>query len=283
MGSWPELWEEARGLAGSCEWLGGVVPVAAAVLPRLRSLLEKVAPVGSGHGIDHAVTVYHNATRAVVQTPLHPQHAHAVVLAALLHDADDRKLFPAHGDSGRSQPNANRILEECSVDVEVSQLTVSLIAAVSCSSNLNSSVPPGQEWRLIPRDADRVEAIGEIGIVRAYQYTRDTGGPMFQESTPRASTESDLALIATPERFAGYRGKSASFVDHFYDKLLHIGTMASGSAYLQQLAQSRMQVMIEFVLEFGASGSVDTSRLEAMEREAVARATSVEADVVTVP
>jgi uncharacterized protein len=197
----------------------------------------------------------------------------AVQLAALLHDIDDRKFFP----TSQNLDNARAILNQCYHGQEheaLRSLVLEMIHLVSCSSNGNSrdSVPEGKEWMLIPRYADRLEQIGPIGIVRTYQYTVHKGRPLFTGDTARATTEEQLAEIARPEMFERYqvRKTSDTMIDHFYDKLLHVGNpdlFLVKSAFLRQRALKAQRCMVDFLLEFGRTGSVDTARIEEMAKE----------------
>ena len=109
---------------------------------------------------------------------------------------------------------------------EVKADVLEMIGHVSTSENGNS-VPqialehPEYLW---PRYSDRLEAIGIIGAIRCYQYNSEKGAPLAVESTPRPQTEEELWLNhVKDERFEEYQssgGKSASMMDHYYDKLL---------------------------------------------------------------
>ena len=232
---------------------------------RLLSALCAGAKVDASHGVDHALAVLRHADAALASaageqasqgakaagaTPLEPiseapprtrreilpsfspSRALAIRLAALLHDADDRKLFPSA--DAEELPNARRIAVESgasrfgpSVLPEMTQM----IQLVSCSRNGNSAPPeaiaaPELLW---PRWADRLEATGEVGVVRCYQYNRSINAPLSVDSTPRPSTEADVWALATEERFQEYQargGSSVSMMDHYYDKLLQVN--ASG-------------------------------------------------------
>src|SRR5204863_4319085 len=84
---------------------------------------------------------------------------YCIILAALLHDADDRKFF---GDS--NYKNARYLLRKIPEgDVE---LVVHMIDLVSTSKNGNSTPVASSGWLLIPRYCDRLEAVGKIGIER---------------------------------------------------------------------------------------------------------------------
>ena len=137
----------------------------------LGQLLEK-AGADDGHGLPHALCVVEHARKALEcsSAPEESSKRDAVIYAALLHDADDHKIFP--DTSGYA--NARNILQQCTPDQpELHDLVIRMIEMVSCSSNGNSTagVDEQTEWMLIPRYADRLEAIGEIGLVRTWQYT----------------------------------------------------------------------------------------------------------------
>ena len=145
---------------------------------------------------------------------------------------------------------------------------------VSCSSNGNSTagVDEQTEWMLIPRYADRLEAIGEIGLVRTWQYTLHKKRPLFLDSTPRPKTRAEVKEVATTERFDGYQNgvKSVSMMDHFYDKLLHLGVEGAiplRNSYIAEEARHRHEVMVEFVVQFGTSGEVNEQYLSELERK----------------
>ena len=216
----------------------------------LQRTLEGV--VDKAHGIDHALQVVKHVDKAleVTEYQLTDVQKEAIRLAALLHDADDGKFFT---DSS----NASDILSEVATD-EVKELTLRMIDLVSCSKNGNSVVEP--DWLLYPRYADRLEAIGEIGIQRCWEYSSHVKREAFDANTKRARNPEELYEIVTYQRFNNYvklRGKmgNASFIDHFYDKLLHIGKVGNNS-YFNELAKERIKIMEGFVIEFGITGKI---------------------------
>jgi len=220
----------------------------------LKDLLES-AHVDDGHGIDHAQTVLHHATRALQLTNLPDETQLAIKLAALLHDADDHKFFPDNNDN----ENTKCILNAINLSKETRNLVIKMINLVSCSKNRNT--PANPEWLLIPRAADRLEAMGYIGIKRCYDYTKHTTGtsksrPLFTNTTPRATNIKELNSIATAERFEKYRGGSDSMIDHFYDKVLHLVDLKINNKYLQSVATERHAILVDFCLEFGKTGKV---------------------------
>jgi len=84
------------------------------------------------------------------------------LLAAVLHEADDDKLFKTE-----DYANARRIVREslpeddsCERKTAVADQVVEIIDLVSARKNKNKSPLAGQEWKLMVRDADRIEAMG---------------------------------------------------------------------------------------------------------------------------
>lgn len=114
-----------------------------------------------GHGLEHALRVYrtalHLAKSAPAADPL------VVALGALLHDADDHKLFHTENNA-----NARRFLTEQGVDPETADRICGAINAVSFSQNRGKR-PETIEGQLI-QDADRLDAIGAVGIARTFAY-----------------------------------------------------------------------------------------------------------------
>lgn len=218
---------------------------------------NKVCP---SHGLQHAKTVFKHTEKALQASGLLPimskDEILAVLLAALLHDADDRKLFPKNPIG--AYINTRRIME--AVNSALTERVIQLIKLVSTADNGNTIPEEAKEhpYVLYPRYADRLEALGEIGIWRCWQFTQTSKRPFFLETTPRATSASDIKRIATPERFEQYQmtGKSDSMIDHFYDKLLHIGHLRSGNSYFELEAATRYQQMVKFVLEFGRTGTL---------------------------
>jgi uncharacterized protein len=228
--------------------------------------------IDASHGVHHAQQVLAHADAAVdaADPPLAPEDALAVRLAALLHDADDRKYFPS---TSASLANAAAIMRSAGVAPAVADDALAMIRLVSCSSNGNSVPREAGErpWILWPRWADRLEATGAIGVVRCFRYNQKLGAPLFVESTPRPASAARVWELATEERFAAYQssgGESMSMLDHFFDKLLQVSRpppSAVRNRYLESEASARCGPLLEVLLAFGSSGSFPydiVSRLE---------------------
>ena len=114
---------------------------------------------------------------------------------------------------------------------------------------------------------DRLEAIGEIGILRVWSYSKYKNRPLFLPSTPRVKTEKELYEVASSKRFKNYLlvKKSDTMIDHFYDKLLHICSedviSEIDNPYLRSEMQKRRKIIINFILKFGNEGEIDVFEL----------------------
>jgi len=212
------------------------------------------------HGIEHAKQVLENAEKALEVTTfeLSPYQEKAILAAALLHDADDRKFFPTHTN------NENLRLVLFDTPVEFIELVISMVNLVSSSKN-GDLIPDfiiGQEWKLIPRYADRLEAIGLIGIERCYIYSKKANMPLYLADTPKPKTEEELWSIATKERYNSYDGNSKSMIDHYYDKLLRLTFFPIHNKYFEEQCNIRRKPLIIFILMFGNNGTISNEIIE---------------------
>lgn len=127
-------------------------------------------------------------------------------LAALLHDADDRKYFK------NGSNNAEIIVAESlnAIDKSQSQIdnhekikqdTLMMIKHVSASKNGNKIPEEAVDYPevLWPRCCDRLEAIGPIGAVRCYQYNFEVNTPLDVEGvTPRPKSAEEMWSYVVP-------------------------------------------------------------------------------------
>ena len=254
------------------------------IFTTMRQILDE-KKVCHSHGIDHAMRVYAHAAKALrCHNPALDRSIElAVLLASLLHDMDDRKFFP----SNRNYENARALIRFFLyagqsyvagkpvevVKTEIEELAIKMIGLVSCSKNGDTILEEAKEkpWLLWPRYFDRLEAVGWIGVVRCWEYTLTAGRPLYLATTPRARTGAEVLAIATAERAAAYKGDSASMIDHYYDKLLHLvdvfAACKSGNEYIDLHASLRRKPLLAVVMNYGMTGKLDDSDLT-MAREA---------------
>ena len=167
--------------------------------------------VGGSHDAAHTLRVYRTAMLiAEKEKNCDPT---AVALAALLHDADDPKLFGTENNQ-----NARSFLGAHDVDAETAEKVVRAVNEVSFSKN--RFAPPETREGCIVRDADRLDAIGAVGIARTFAYGGERG-----------------------------RGLDDS-IRHFHEKLLLLRDgMITPTA--REMAGERHRFMLLFLEEYG--------------------------------
>jgi len=272
--------------------MGDVYRVVAIARGGLAALCEK-AGIPESHGLGHASRVLDHVENALAAARIAAEETQrrqipawrcmAIRLAALLHDADDRKYF--RDCPKGSYPNAEALMREALGSEEgkneIVENALRMIGLVSCSANGNSvPLDAVEEPELLwPRWADRLEATGEVGIVRCWQFNREVAAPLVSSETPRPLNEEEVWAYATPERFAQYQrsgGESASMLDHYYDKLLQVSrppAAAVQNKYFEEEMAKRAAPLVQVCLHFGRTGQLpledsDIAKMAAVLRDA---------------
>lgn len=185
----------------------------------------------SGHDAAHSIRVYRTAMRIAAQKPCDRE---IVTLASLLHDADDVKLFRTENFA-----NARRIMAECGVENARAERAIEAIRTVSFKGT-DSVVPETIEGKIV-QDADRLDAIGAIGVARAFAYGGAKGRAMYDPAVP---PEMDMDE-------ARYRSHEGTTVNHFYEKLFLLRERMNTAA-AREIAARREAFMRAFLEEFYA-------------------------------
>ncbi len=118
------------------------------------------------HDAAHTLRVYWNALRIASGEP--PCDTELVALGALLHDADDPKLFRTENNQ-----NARAFLDARGVSPARTAQILEIVNGVSFSKNRDKR-PASPEGQIV-QDADRLDAIGAVGIARAFAYGGEHG------------------------------------------------------------------------------------------------------------
>ena len=119
-----------------------------------------------GHDFNHSIRVYENARN--IAAGYLACDLLVVSLAALLHDVDDHKLF-----STENNQNARAFLQDQSLGQNKIERICTVINAVSFSKNRGKR-PESLEGQIV-QDADRLDAIGAIGIARTFAFGGKNG------------------------------------------------------------------------------------------------------------
>ena len=184
----------------------------------------------SGHDYFHTLRVFKMATRIA---ECEDAKVEIVQLAALLHDVDDRKISP---ETYESQANAREFLISNGVDKDTIELICRIIREISFGAN--NSVPSTLEGQCV-QDADRLDAIGAIGIARAFAYGGNHNRHMYHPDIKPN-------LNMTKEE---YVKSESTTINHFYEKLFKLTALMNTKTAIQ-IAEAREAYMKEFVAEF---------------------------------
>lgn len=159
----------------------------------------------TGHDWNHALRVEKNA-RKIVPPGLDESQVEVIRAACWLHDTIDEKLAD---DSRQTPAEVKDVLLENGATQEQTGEILDIIQNLSYSKNLEVKKELSLAGKIV-QDADRLDAIGAIGIGRAFYYGGSQGEAIYTDEDPRSPEE----LTAS-----NYRNGS-SVLNHFYEKLL---------------------------------------------------------------
>lgn len=181
----------------------------------------------SGHDFFHVLRVVRNAERIMKDMDVDRD---LVLIASYLHDVDDDKIFNTI-DYG----NARRIMSDLSLDSDVAEEVVGIISSVSFSSGRKA----GSREAQIVQDADRLDALGAIGIARTFLYSGSHGNLMYDpDIKPRYGMDK-----------SEYRSDRGTGINHFYEKLLLLEDLMN-TEEARRLAHDRTIFMKEYLEQF---------------------------------
>lgn len=188
-----------------------------------------------GHDWFHIDRVWKNA-KLIAQTE--NADLFIVELGALLHDIADAKFH--NGDESVGPKKARDFLESENIKEEVILHIENIIQNISFKNSLDSSVKNFKSIELdIIQDADRLDAIGAIGIARAFNYGGFKNREIFNpDIKPNLYLSKDE-----------YKKSKAPTINHFYEKLLLLkDKMNTNSGY--KIAKRRHEFMEEYLDQF---------------------------------
>ena len=184
-----------------------------------------------GHDYFHTLRVFKMATYIAKKENANLQ---TVQLVALLHDVDDIKLSP---QTHENKDNARRFLKENGVDDSTVESICQMINEISYVGT--DSVAPKTLEGQCAQDADRLDAIGAIGIARAFAFGGSRNRKMYDPDEPPKMNMNEEE----------YRKSKSTTVNHFYEKLFKLTAMMNTSA-AKETAADRERYMQNFIEEF---------------------------------
>lgn len=204
------------------------------IIAQTKSFVQKTLKnAEGGHDWFHTLRVYTNA-----KTILKNETADAFVvkLASLLHDIADSKFHNGNEDIGPQ--NAKAFLEKQSVDAEVITHVVNIIKNVSYKGGHNKDKFRSVELNIV-QDADRLDAIGAIGIARTFNFGGFKNNPLYDPEVPANPHQSKEE----------YKKSNSPTINHFYEKLLLLkDNMHTKTA--RDIALHRHEFMVNYLNQF---------------------------------
>lgn len=191
---------------------------------------EKFENEFSGHDYFHTLRVFNMATRI---SESEGANLEIVQLAALLHDVDDRKISP---ETHENQANAREFLIANRVNDEAIEIICKIIREISFGTN--DSSPTTLEGQCV-QDADRLDAIGAIGIARAFAYGGNHNRHMYHP---------DIKPSLNMRKEEYIRSESTT-INHFYEKLFKLTALMNTQTAIQ-IAEKREAYMRDFISKF---------------------------------
>ena len=161
-----------------------------------------------------------------------------VQLAALLHDIADAKFHD--GDETVGPKVASEFMIEHNVDQLSREHIVKIIESVSFKNSFSNTDNPFNSIELkIVQDADRLDAIGAIGIARAFNYGGFKNRELYNPKiTPNRSMSKEE-----------YKKSDSPTINHFYEKLLLLKEKMNTSTG-KKLAEKRHAFMLSYLDQF---------------------------------
>ncbi|MBS1138782.1 MAG: Metal-dependent phosphohydrolase, subdomain [Proteobacteria bacterium] len=187
----------------------------------------------SGHDWYHINRVWHLARQIAEKEGASLEVAE---LGALVHDIADWKFHD--GDDSVGPREAERLLQKEGAAPDVIEQVVDIVATISFKGAGVQTAMRTLEGNCV-QDADRLDAIGAIGIARCFAYGGHAGRLMYDPNEPPV-------MHATAEAYKASKGHS---LNHFYEKLFLLKDRMNTPTGLA-LAEERHQFMQEYVRRF---------------------------------
>ena len=188
-----------------------------------------------GHDWFHTVRVYKNSLLIAKNENV---NLLIVSLAALLHDIADSKFYD--GDETVGPRLAKNFLEEEQVAPEIIAQVILIIENMSFKNSLENKIAKFTSKELeVVQDADRLDAIGAIGIARCFNYGGFKNRPLYD---PEIKPNLHLSKEA-------YKKSTAPTINHFYEKLLLLKDQMNTQTG-RAIATERHKYMIGFLEQF---------------------------------
>jgi len=194
---------------------------------------KKLQNIEKGHDWFHVERVYKNALKIAEKEG---GNLLIISLSALLHDISDAKFNG--GDEHAGKKEATMFLYSLGLDKQIVLQIADIVEKVAFKGGLNDTIEKSIELQIV-QDADRIDAIGAIGIARTFHY----GGFKNREIyNPNRKVQKYKSVEE-------YHSSDAPTINHFYEKLLLLKDKMNTDTG-KKIAEKRHRFMESFLDEF---------------------------------
>jgi uncharacterized protein len=201
---------------------------------------EKLEGAEAGHDWFHIERVW-KLSAQIAETEV--CDTEVVELSALLHDIADPKFH--NGDETIAPKISREFLEQQNVSEETIQKVLFVIENISFKNRDQAPVDPPIELKIV-QDADRIDAIGAIGIARTFNFGGFKNNLMYHPDI-----EPKLGMSKEE-----YKKSNGTTINHFYEKLLLLKDMMNTEKG-KKMAEERHNYMLNFLDQFYKEWNVD--------------------------
>lgn len=194
---------------------------------------EQLQDAEGGHDWFHTLRVYHNA---LLISKNEGVNLFIVSLGALLHDIADSKFH--NGDETVGPKRARDFLFKNNVDSSIIEHVIKIIENISFKGGNETQKFTSPELDVI-QDADRLDAIGAIGIARCFNYGGFKNRPLYN---PEIKPNLNMSK-------SEYKNSTAPTINHFYEKLLLLKDRMNTKTG-KQIAKERHAFMELYLKQF---------------------------------
>lgn len=199
----------------------------------VRLMKSKFSDDPSGHDWWHIYRVWQTAKKIAISEEA---DLFIVELAALLHDVADWKFND--GDEHAGGKEARKLLAQYPIEEALIDQVAQIIDQVSYKGAHVSDEMSSIEGKIV-QDADRLDALGAIGIARTFAYGGQKERALYDPSVKPELHHS----------FEAYKKNNSPTINHFYEKLLLLKNRMKTKRG-KQLAEERHRFMEEYLAQF---------------------------------
>lgn len=205
------------------------------ILKTIAYVKKELHNAEGGHDWFHIQRVYNNTLLIAKEEDV---DLLVVTLGALLHDIADAKFH--HGDESKGPKKARNFLKSLGIEKDQLDHVVNIVQHISFKNTLSKSAKTFTSKELdVVQDADRLDAIGAIGIARTFHYGGFKNRLIYDPEIP---PNPNLTK-------AEYKKAAGPTINHFYEKLLLLKELMNTSTG-KKLAEERHDFMLQFLQQF---------------------------------